>query len=92
VTIDGSVSAKQGGRRIGTLGPGELFGAGTALAAQSSHFEAEFVEDTCYICWSIADIEKFRESSPALSRKFDDVVNRYLVAQINKLALSVNAV
>ncbi len=37
--------------------------------------------------WSITDINGFLDRNPELGRKFNDVVNRYLVTQINKLAL-----
>lgn len=88
VPISGSVSALQRGRKVATLGQGELIGAGIALAKQSSAFEAKFSEDSRYMCWSKPDLDKFIERNPDFSRKFNDVVNRYLVAQINKLALN----
>jgi CRP-like cAMP-binding protein len=87
VPINGSVSAQQSGRKVATLAPGELIGAGIALTHQISAFEAHFIEDSQYMSWSKSDIEKFIQKNPDLSRKFNDVVNRYLVAQINKLAL-----
>lgn len=87
VPISGSVSAGQGGENVATLDQGELIGAGVALTNQSSAFEARLGEDSKYMCWSKSDIDKFIERDPGLSRKFDDVVNRHLVAQINKLAL-----
>ena len=86
VPISGSVSVVQGGQKVAVLGPGELIGAGVALTDQSSIFEAEFTEESRYMCWSKSDIDKFIDRNPGLSRKFDDVVNHYLVAQINKLA------
>jgi len=88
VPISGSVSGVQRGQRLGTLAPGELIGAGTALAGQSSAFEATFTEDSKYMSWSKPDLDKFIERNPELSGKFNDVVNRNLVAQINKLALN----
>ena len=39
------------------------------------------------MCWSKSDIDTFLEKHPDLSGKFNDVVNRHLVEQINKLAL-----
>lgn len=86
VPISGSISAVQGGRKVATLGPGELIGAGIALTNQCSAFGAKFTEDSRYMCWSKSNIDKFIEKNPALSRKFNDVVSRYLVDQINKLA------
>lgn len=87
VPISGSASALQGGREVAALGPGELIGAGIALTNQLSAFEANFSEESRYMSWSKSDIDKFIDKNPGLSRKFNDVVNRYLVAQINKLAL-----
>ena len=91
VPISGSLSAvTQGGRAV-RLGPGELVGAGVGLTAQPSPFDAAFAEDTHYMRWSVADIDRFLDRNPELTRKFNDVVNRYLVAQINKLALHVES-
>jgi hypothetical protein len=87
VPISGSVAAGQGGRKVATLGAGELIGAGIALSGQSSAFDAEFVEEGRYMCWLKPDIDRFLDRNPELRRSFNDVVNRYLVAQINKLAL-----
>ena len=67
-----------------------LIGAGVALTGQASAFSAEFAEDTRYMAWSVADIQKFRDGNPELAVKFNDLVNRYLVAQINKLALHLS--
>jgi hypothetical protein len=39
------------------------------------------------MCWMKSDIDKFHEKNPGLTGKFNDVANRYLVNQINKLAL-----
>lgn len=87
VPVSGSVSAVQGGREVATLGPGELVGAAIVLTNQHSAFEARFVEDSRYMCWSKSDIDKLHETNPGLAGKFNDVANRYLVDQINKLAL-----
>ena len=76
------------GQKVATLAQGELIGAGIALTSQSSAFEAKFAEDSKYMCWSKPDLDKFIERNPDFSRKFNDVVNRYLVAQVNKLALN----
>ena len=89
--ISGLVSMTRGGRRIATLGPGELIGAGIALTSQPSQYAAEFAEDGRYMYWMKSDIDKFIEKNPDLSRKFNDVVNRYLVAQINKLTSAPGA-
>jgi CRP-like cAMP-binding protein len=90
VPISGSVSAVIGGRKIGTLGPGELIGAAIVLTNQrSAFFEATFTEDCRYMCWSKSDLERFIEKNPGLSRKFNDVVNRHLVNQINKLTFEL---
>ena len=91
VPISGSVAAGQGGKRVDTLGHGELIGAGIALSGQSSAFDAEFIEDSRYMCWSKPDIDRFLDRNPELTRSFNDIVNRYLVAQINKLALCLNS-
>ena len=87
VPISGSVAAGHGGERLATLGPGELIGAGIALTGNSFPFDAEFVEEARYMCWSRSAIDRFLEQNPGLTRSFNDVVNRYLVAQINKSAL-----
>lgn len=88
VRVSGSVSAVVGGRKVATLGPGELIGAALALTNQhSACFSATFTEESRYMCWSNADIDKFVEKNPGLSRRFNDVVNRHLVYQINKLTL-----
>lgn len=89
--ISGSVSVVRGGHKVATLGPGELIGAGIALTSQSSQYEAEFTEGGRYIYWLKSDIDKFIERNPDLSRKFNDVVNRYLVAQINKVTSTSGA-
>ena len=89
--ISGSISVTRGGQKVATMGPGELIGAGIALTSQSSQYEAEFAEDGRYMSWLKSDIDKFIEKNPDLSRKFNDVVNRYLVAQINKLASTSEA-
>jgi len=89
VPISGSVSALKAGQKVATLAQGELIGAGIALTSQSSAFEAKFAEDSKYMCWSKPDLDKFIEKNPGLSRKLNDVVNRYLVTQINKLALDL---
>ena len=87
VPISGSVAAGQGGKNVATLGAGELIGAGIALSGQSSAFDAEFIEASRYMSWSKPDIDRFLDRNPELTRRFNDVVNRYLVAQINNLAL-----
>jgi CRP-like cAMP-binding protein len=87
VPVSGSVSATQGGREIATLGPGELIGAAIVLTNRRSAFEARFTRDSRYICWLKSDLDSFHEKNPALAGKFNDVANRYLVDQINKLAL-----
>jgi len=90
VPISGSVTVVQGGQEVAVLGPCELIGAGIALTSQSSIFEAEFTEESRYMSWSKSDIDKFIDRNPGLSRKFDDVVNHYLVDQINKLAFHLS--
>jgi hypothetical protein len=86
VPISGEVSATQGGREVATLGPGEVIGAGIALTGQTSTFDAAFAEDARYVSWSVAATREFRAKNPDLAPKFDDILNRYLVAQLNKLA------
>ena len=87
VPIRGSVSAVMGGRKIASFSPGELVGAAIVLTNQRSAFEARFAEDSSYMCWSKSNLDKFFEKNPDLSQKFNDVSNRHLVNQINKLAL-----
>ena len=89
VPISGMVSAGQGGEKVAQMAPGELIGAGIALTDQSAVFDAEFAEDARYIRWSVSDINKLLDRNPELSRRFNDVVNRYMIAQINKLALYI---
>lgn len=91
VPIAGSVSAAQDKGEVVQLGPGELIGAGIALTAQPSAFDAEFSHDARYMRWSVPDIKNFLDNNPALAIKFNDIVNRYLVAQINKLALYLDS-
>ncbi|HYQ73332.1 MAG TPA: cyclic nucleotide-binding domain-containing protein [Gammaproteobacteria bacterium] len=87
VPVSGSVSAVQGGKEVSTFGPGELIGAAIVLTNQHSAFEARFTECSRYMCWSKSDIDQFHEKNPGLAGKFNDVANRHLVEQINKLAL-----
>lgn len=87
VPITGRVYARQGKEQVAQLAPGELIGAGVALTGQPSAFDAEFSEDARYMSWSMTDINRFLDRNPELGRKFNNVVNRYLVTQINKLAL-----
>lgn len=89
VPISGTVSASQNNRVVAQLHPGEVIGSGIALAGQGSAFDAVFAEDARYMSWSVTDINRFLDNNPDLALKFNDVVNRYLVAQINKLALHV---
>jgi hypothetical protein len=49
VSISGSVSALQAGRKVARLAPGELIGAGIALTNQISAFEADFIEVSRYM-------------------------------------------
>jgi CRP-like cAMP-binding protein len=89
VPIAGTLAAEQGDEGVAQLGPGELIGAGIGLTGQPSAFDAAFAEDTHYMCWPVADIQEFLGKNPELANKFNDVVNRYLVAQINKLSLYI---
>ena len=41
--------------------------------------------------WRVTDINWFKDKNPDLAIKLNDVINRYLVAQINKLALSLGS-
>jgi hypothetical protein len=87
VPVAGTVSAGDEGSEVAQLGPGELIGAGIALTGQPSFISARFAEDARYMSWSLTDIHKFLDKNPDLAIKFKDVVNRFLVAQINKFAL-----
>jgi CRP-like cAMP-binding protein len=87
VPITGAVTAGQGDAVVAQLEPGELIGAGIGLTTQPSSFDAAFAEESHYMCWPVTDIQNFLVNNPELEAKFSDIVNRYLVAQINKLSL-----
>lgn len=87
VPVTGTLTATQGEAAVVQLGPGELVGAGIGLTDQPSAFDAAFSEEARYMCWPVTDIQTFLGNNPELANKFNDVVNRYLVAQINKLSL-----
>ena len=89
VPVTGTLSARQDAGEVALLGPGELIGAGMALTDQPSAFDADFAEETRYMCWPVADIQVFMGKNPDLAIKFNDIVNRYVVAQINKLSLYI---
>jgi CRP-like cAMP-binding protein len=91
VPITGTLTTRQGEEAVGQLGPGELIGAGIGLTGQPAAFDAEFAEDAHYMCWPVTDIQTFLGNNPELANKFNDVVNRYLVAQINKLSLFIGS-
>jgi len=65
-----------------------MIGAAIALTGQASSLNADFAEDSRYMSWSVTDVHRFLAKNPDLAIKFDDVLNRYLVAQINKLVLN----
>jgi hypothetical protein len=71
------------------MGPGELVGAGIALSGHASFYDAQFVGEGRYMAWQKSDINRFIEKNPGLAPKINDVVNRFLVAQINKLSSTV---
>ena len=87
VPITGALTAGQGDAVVAQLEPGELIGAGIGLTTQPSSFDAAFAEESHYMCWPVTDIQNFLVNNPELEAKFSDIVNRYLVAQINKLSL-----
>ena len=87
--VSGALSARHDEGEVAKLGPGELIGAGIGFTDQPSFFDAEFTEETRYMCWPVADIQRFMGKQPDLAIKFNDIVNRYLVAQINKLSLYI---
>ena len=87
VPVAGTVSAGDEESEVAQLGPGELIGAGIALTGQPSFINARFAEDARYMSWSLTDIYSFLDKNPDLAIKFKDVVNRFLVAQINKFSL-----
>lgn len=91
VPISGTVVASQAGKLLARLHPGEVIGSGIVLTGQASTFDADFAEDSRYMAWRIADIKRFKDRNPDLAIKLNDVINRYLVAQINKLALSLGS-
>ena len=43
------------------------------------------------MCWPVIDIQNFLGNNPELAAKFSDIVNRFLVAQINKLSLYIGS-
>jgi len=87
VPISGTVAAAKDGKVVAQLHPGELIGAGVALTGQASAFNADFAEESRYMAWRVTDVHQFMDKNPDLAIKLNDVINRYLVAQINKLAL-----
>jgi len=89
VPISGTVSASQDAEEVAQLQPGELIGAGIALTGKASVFNASFKEEARYMAWSTDGVQTFLDKNPELALKFNDIVNRYLVAQINKLALNL---
>lgn len=91
VPISGTVSASLDKKGVSQLQPGELIGAGIALTGQASPFNADFTEDARYMSWSVTDVHQFLDENPDLAVKFNDLINRYLVAQINKLALDLDS-
>jgi CRP-like cAMP-binding protein len=91
VPISGAVAASQDEKVVAQLRPGELIGAGIALTGQASPFNADFAEDARYMAWRVTDVNRFMDKNPDLAIKFNDVINRYLVAQINKLALYLDS-
>jgi CRP-like cAMP-binding protein len=92
VPISGAVSVRREGKEVAIMGPGELIGAAVALKNHPSYFEAHFVEEGRYMSWQKSDIDRFKEKNPGLSTKMNDVLNQYLVAQINKLTSTAAAV
>ena len=91
VTIAGTVTARNGEAAVAQLGPGELIGAGIGLRAQPSPFDAAFAEESHYMRWPVTDIQNFLDNNPGMAAKFSDIINRYLVAQINKLSLYIGS-
>jgi hypothetical protein len=59
------------------------------LTGQPSLFDTDFADDSRYMTWSVTDIRNFLKEYPELAMKFNNIVNRFLVAQINKLSLYV---
>lgn len=90
VPISGTVSASQGGQEVAILEAGEIIGAGVALTGQPSSFDAAFAEDARYMNWSVAATQEFRSKNPDLAPKLDDILNRFLVAQLNKLTKHIS--
>jgi hypothetical protein len=90
IPISGAVAASQDGSTIGHLQPGEVIGEGIVLAGRASLYQAAFSQDARYIAWPIDVLDRFRNENPDLRIKINDVINHQLVAQINKLALSIH--
>jgi len=91
VPVVGHATANTENDKTLRMEPGELIGAGISLTNQPSAFDAEFAENTRYMCWQVTDINKFMDNNPQLALQFNSIVNRYLVAQINKLAFHLQA-
>ena len=87
VPISGRVAASLDDQAVGELCPGDLIGSGLALTRQVSFYTARFEQDARYMTWQIAELDSFLSRNPDIRLKFNDVVNRHLVAQLNKLAL-----
>ncbi|QQO56776.1 MAG: cyclic nucleotide-binding domain-containing protein [Thiohalocapsa sp. PB-PSB1] len=90
ILLSGAVAASQDGAIIGHLQPGELIGEGIALTGQVSLYRAELTTDSRYIAWQVDAIDRFQTENLDLHIKINDIINHQLVAQINKLALSVH--
>jgi hypothetical protein len=89
IPISGTVEASQDGTVVAQLQPGDVIGTGIALSGQTSLYSADFAQDSRYMSWRVSDIARFRDRNPDLATKFNDIVNHYLIAQINKLTFSI---
>ena len=91
VPVAGTVTACQKQGKVAQLVPGEVIGAGMALTGQPAFLDAEFAEDARYMSWRVADVNQFMGRIPGLAIKLNAIVSRYLVGQINKMALNIGS-
>jgi CRP-like cAMP-binding protein len=91
VPVAGTGTAHQKQGKVAQLGPGEVIGAGMALTGQPAFIDAEFAEHARYMSWRVADVNRFMAKNPDLAIKFNDIVSRFLVGQIDKMALYVES-
>ena len=90
VISSGKVLASSDGTRLGEVKPGQLVGTSCALIGEPCYADAEFVEESHYINWPIAELSQFLDKNPKVRVKFADIVNRDLADKVNTLVEKVN--